>query len=291
MIGAVLAGVEDGDLSEVAEGQAAIDRGLGSDRERFGTEREVLVERLVGGGAAGEEEVDRRVVLGDAGGVVVFDLVVVPGRDPGEGGVGGLEIGIGFVEGVAEPVVGKGLCLAAEVGAAADGVFGADAFVLVDVVAEEEDEVEVVLDQVAVGRVVAGLIVLAGGEGKAEAVERGIGRWGGFGAADGADLGAGDEAVVVLATGFEPLDVDVDAVAEFRCGNGGAVLDDGAEGLVAGDFPLDFDGSGIVAAETVFGEGIGGEAGPENDAGRKGIAGSDAEGEWGGAGNGAGNGS
>lgn len=55
----------------------------------------MLEERAVGGGAAFEEA--RVEILAAVVGVVVGDLVVVPGDEPGRGRVGGLQVGVRLV--------------------------------------------------------------------------------------------------------------------------------------------------------------------------------------------------
>jgi hypothetical protein len=52
-----------------------------------------------------------------AAGVVVGDLVVVEGDDEGVAGVGGLQVGVGLVEGVADAVAGQVGRLTAQVDA------------------------------------------------------------------------------------------------------------------------------------------------------------------------------
>ena len=81
--------------------------------------------------------------------------------------MGGLEEGVALVGPVEEPVVGLGLGLGGDPG----GQVALPGGVLVDVVAQEEHEVEVVLGHLLVGRPVAGGAQLAGGEGDAQLVD------------------------------------------------------------------------------------------------------------------------
>lgn len=60
---------------------------------------------LIGGGAAEEERRLGGRFIGNVAGVVVGNFVVVPRDDPWGDGMGALEGGIGFVEGVAGTVV------------------------------------------------------------------------------------------------------------------------------------------------------------------------------------------
>jgi hypothetical protein len=77
-------------------------------------------------------------------GIVVLDLVVVPDREEGVRGVHRLQVRVGLVEPVLLPVLAEQLGVAVVIG---PGGVGADAGigVLVDVVAEAENQVEVLL--------------------------------------------------------------------------------------------------------------------------------------------------
>ncbi len=196
--------------------------------------------------------------------------------------MGGLQIRVALVEGVAQPVVREGHGLAVEhvrecdVGVAAlaaGGVHG----VLVQVVAEVEDDVDVVLRQVPVDGVVAVLVRLAGDGGQPErrgAVAR---RGRGEGAARRADPGPGAEAVVVPGGRFQAPDVDVHAVGVLRVGLGGAPLGDQGEGLVLGHLPL--HGDPLLAQPTVRLERLGGQPCPQHHGVGQGVARGDAQGE------------
>ena len=165
--GTVLAGVEHVELREAAVGEGAIQEHVGAVGLRGATERHVLEVGLVGSGTTEEiGGVGLAFAAGVVAGVVVADLVVVPGDDPGGEGVGALEGGIGFIEPVAGAVVVELDDLGAVV--AADAVGGGRAFV--NVVAEMDDEIEVLAREVVVGGEEAGLVVLAGGEGETQAV-------------------------------------------------------------------------------------------------------------------------
>ncbi len=126
--------------------------------------RHVLVVSTVGGGAAREKALARHAVLGLVVGVVVVDFVVVPGHDPRAGAVRGLQIGIGLVQRIARAIVIERVRLPARVLAHMVAPPGR----LVDVIAEKDDEIGRVGDDVAVGAVVALLVLLAGGEGEAQ---------------------------------------------------------------------------------------------------------------------------
>ena len=152
LVGAVLAGVEHVEPEQIAVGERAVDRVVGA-RRRFEAHRHVLVPRLVGRGAPGQERVARIVVLADLTGVVVVDLVVVPRDDPRHTGVGRLEEWVAVVQRVALAVLIERLALEVLAGGTRES---AAAGGLVDVVAEEHERVDgLLLDEIAVRRVAA----------------------------------------------------------------------------------------------------------------------------------------
>jgi hypothetical protein len=115
LVVAVLAGVEQVELDQVAEAQPPVQRhGGAAGRAAQG---HVLPVGAVGGRPAAQE--GGRVAALDrmAAGVVVLDLVVVPGGDERVAGVGGLEVTVGLVQGLADPVAGQVGRLAADVAA------------------------------------------------------------------------------------------------------------------------------------------------------------------------------
>ena len=119
----------------------------------------------------GDEEV-RAQPLRLAVGVVVVDLVIIPCDEPRDGRVQALQIGVGLVLRVPVAVLGERPHLIAEVRRTRPGRAPA----LVDVVAEEEHQVDVLGLHVAVRPEVADLEVLARREGVAQL--RGSGREG-----------------------------------------------------------------------------------------------------------------
>ena len=105
----------------------------------------------------------------------------------------------------------------------AHGIFAGRFFV--DVVAEVNDEIEILSRHMFEGRVVAHLVVLARGECEAEAVRRGASGRHCAGAADRAQFAAGLEAIPVPAVGLETLGLDVYGMAPIaasppRCRSG-----------------------------------------------------------------------
>ena len=204
-------------------------------------------------------------------GVVVLDLVIVPGEEPRVGRVRGLEVGVALVQRVADPVFVEGLRLPRRVGP--DVIRAPGGFV--DVVADVDDQVEVVLDHVAIRDEVALLELLAGGEGEAEAVAVGARGRRGPRAADPAHLAARAEAVPVPACGLEMLDLDVHRVRPRGRRGGDAALDHLAHAIVGRHLPLDRDRLGRHAARRRGRRR--GQAGPEDHAVRRRIAGGHAE--------------
>ncbi len=208
--------------------------------------------------------------------------MVVPGDDEGVRGVRGAQVGVGLVEGVPQPVVLEGHRLPGEqAGEGARGV-GAGAGhvvdgVLVEVVAEVEHDVQVLVGQVPVGGPVALVVALAGDHAEGESGGPAAAGGGGAGAAGRADVAAGAEAVVVDVAGGEVAGLDVHGVVELGVGGGPAPSDDAAEALVEGELPVDGDAFGGQSA--VGPVRLRGQAGPQQDGVGVRVAGGDAEGE------------
>ena len=208
-------------------------------------------------------------VLGHRAGIVVVDLVVVPGHDPGAGGVGGLEVGIGPVERVAVPVVGERRHLSGR--GVPDDVAVPH---LVDVVAQVDDQLRLLSRHMAVRGVVAVLVVLAGGEGEAEAPGNLSGGGRGPEPAGWAPAPARVEPVPVPPPRLEPLDLGVDGVSEFRESAALPGPDDLPEGVVGRHLPPNRD---LPRGGVREGECSRVEPGPEHGAGGRGIAGGDTQ--------------
>ena len=96
--------------------------------------------------------------------VVVEHLVVVPGADEGEPRVRGLQIRVRAVARVAEPEVGERFRNA--------GRQRARTRVLIDVVTEMQDQIEVLVDHVAICPVASSVEHLAVGDGEREPLGR-----------------------------------------------------------------------------------------------------------------------
>ncbi len=195
-------------------------------------------------------------------------------------GVRGPQVGVGLVEGVPQAVVLQRHRLVVEVGGqgargvgagAAGGVHG----VLVEVVAEVEDEVHVLAGQVPVRGVVPLVVPLAGDEAEGE-VGGPAGAGGrGAGASGRADVPAGAEAVVVDVSGCEVTDLDVHGVLELGVGGGPASSDDAAEPFVQGHLPVHLHALGGQSAVGLVRER--GQARPQQYGVGLGVARGDAE--------------
>lgn len=124
---------------------------------------------------------------------------------------------------------------------------------------------EVLLRQVPVGREVAVLPCLTGGEGEVQLAGRGPDGRGGTGTARPGHVVAHPEAVVVLTVRMQAVDLGVHGVCEFGRGDHAAPLHGAAEAFVRGHLVLHPDRAARHAAQPVGGERIGGEAGPQHD--------------------------
>lgn len=177
---------------------------------------------------------------------------------------------VALVEGVAHPVVvqrvDRRTVVVTDVAA-----LGA---VLVDVVAEVDDEVEVLAGYPAQRGVVALRVVLAVGGGEPGGADM-AGRCG-TGPAEAAGPAERGEGVPVRTARTQAPDRYVHAVREGRRRGDGATRDDTAQGAVLGDDPADVDDL-VERLLARFGEGLGREPRPEHDAGGLRVTGPDAE--------------
>jgi hypothetical protein len=271
LVRAVLPVVEHVELHEVAERRPVVDPRVRPERHHLAAQREVLVVGLVPGRAPTQEPLARVQLLRAIVRVVVGDLVIVPRDDPRVRGVGRLQIRVGLVERIAQAIVVERHRLGPAVLAHAREARR----VLVDVVAEKDDQVEVVAEHPPVGAEVAELPVLARGEGHAQAVERRVRRRGRARPADGAHLTARAKAIPVPARGLEAVDLDVHGVRPVRRGRRRAALDDVAHALVGRDLPLDRHGLARRAGAGQHRRRR--DPGPQHDARGERIPGCDAE--------------
>ena len=205
-------------------------------------QRHVLEVRPVGGGAAAAEIRVKR--LRARAGVVVVDLVVVPGHQPRHGGVQALQIRIGLVLRVTVAVVGQRARLTANVAANAAG----PPRPLVDVIAHKHHQVQILGLQVTVSRVIAELEVLAGAEPEPQpqrylARSRRRPR-----APDRTHRVARHEPIEVQARRLKARHLHVHAVRPRRSRNRGPALHDTPERLILGDLPVDGDRIGADPA-------------------------------------------
>ena len=278
LVVAELTGVEHVERREPPPVQPAEQLKVGAAGERRATQRHVLVVGAERGGAPCCEALGLERVLGRATGPVVVDLVVVPHDEPGRDGVRLLQVEVGLVLRVPLPVRrevdGLGTLVVAHVARGRDVVVRG---VLVLVVTEVEDELRLLLGESAVRREEAVLVLGARGERHAQRRrQRACGRRG-AGAAGAGHERADLEAVPVLASRPQVLDLDVHGEALGCRRAHGAALDNGTEALVGGHLPAHgVDGVGH-AAEAVVRERVERETGPEDEAVGNGVAGRDAE--------------
>ena len=157
------------------------------------------------------------------------------------GGVHRLQVGVGLVEPVLLPVLGQGLDVAVVIDAGGVlprpiGVVG-----LVDVVAEADDEVDVLLRHRTLGVEEAGLVLLAGIEGDPQRLLR-VGRRPGAETAHGRMGVLGEEAVEVLASGLQPADAGPGGEIAVGAGRHRLLEDGVLEVAVLGDLQLQAGG-------------------------------------------------
>ncbi len=193
----------------------------------------------------------------------------------------GLEVGVGLVQRVPQPVVlQRGGLVAEGRGQHAVGVLAVAAGlvdpVLVDVVADVEHRVQVLLGEVPVGGEVAVLVRLAGDQPDPGAVQLAAVVGGGAGASDGAAPLADGEPVPVLAAGVQAVGVHVHRPVELGVRPGRAATLGALEPLVPGDLPADphaarrrHSGAGLQRARR--------EPGPQHHGLRQRVAGGDAQ--------------
>ncbi len=228
-------------------------------------EGHVLPIGLNGSGPA-RREVSRQVVALVAC-IVVRHLVVVPGAEPGCAGVHGLQVRVALVQGVALAVVVQGLAGAA--GVLALGLAVLARAVLIDVVAQEEHQVQLLLGHVAPGGVEAVVIALAGGDGEAQG-GRCVGCRRGARAPDDAALAQGTEAIPVPAIGLQAAGLGMHGMGAVRARGFHAAGGNALEALVLGKLPANLD---------LFGQRRAGEPGPQHQSIRTRAARSQAQGE------------
>jgi hypothetical protein len=274
----VLAGVEQVEGREAAPAHPPVELEVESARHRGAAQRHVLVVGAEGRPPAVEEPGHRLGVLGGLVGPVVVELVVVPDHQPRRGGVRGLEVGVGLVLRVPLAVAGQpyrlGAAVVADVAGGGDVVVG---LVLVLVVAEVQHQVGVVLGQAPVGGEEAVLELAAGHERHRQRRREAARPGSGEGAAGTGQVAAGAEPVVVLAAGAQAGDLDVDGVRAARVGARPAAGDHAPEPAVGRDLPAHGVAPARHPTASVVGERLGREAGPDDEAVGRGVAGRDAE--------------
>jgi hypothetical protein len=139
--------------------------------------------------------------------------------------MGRLECVVAFVQGVAVSIVCQCACVPQAVGAGQP--FGvARGGVFIDVVAQEQNQVRVVSNQMVPGGVIPVLPTLARCKRQPEFLRKYSGRRRSAGATDGARRITQHEAVVVPTVGLQARYLDMHAVAEAGVGRGFALLHD-----------------------------------------------------------------
>ncbi len=194
----------------------------------------------------------------------------------------GAQVGVGLVEAVPHAVVLQrdrlpGVVVRQDAVGVLAGAAGGGDGVFVEVVAEVEDHVDVLVREVPVGGEVAVVVRLAGDGGQGQRAVAGSAAGCGAGAAGGAGPAAGAEAVVEAPVGVEAVHVHMDAVPELRVGGGGPAPDDPAEAFVAGDLPADLDTPGGQSAVRLVGAGR--ESRPQQHGVRQRVSGRHPQGE------------
>ena len=231
----VLAVVEHEEVGEIAMPGTQVDARARPEGNHLPRHRHVLVPGAVGRGAPREEPFGRVERLRAVVGVVVLDLVVIPGDEPRTGEVRRLQIRVGLVERVAAAVIIQRDRLARAM--AANGIAAERGFV--DVITEVHDELGLVGDDVAIGAEVALLIVLAGREGEAQARGPRGRRRRSVRRADAACRFAGRESIPVATRGREPEHFDVQRMRLVGRGIRRSGRDHVMHLLIACDFPAD----------------------------------------------------
>lgn len=239
LVGPVLTGIEDEEFGEFSKVAFPVNLHVGSFGKGGRAQWHHFIVSLIGVGSTeeklrrGDPALFRNVIA-----VIVINFVIIPGEEPRTSGVHGLEIGVSAVLAVAHPVLVESFDfrsdMSPDVASPSGGVF-------VNVVAEVEDEVGLVLLHFLVSTKEALLPVLARRDGEAKFLRVGIGRRHGAGASDRARGVAGLEAVVEPMICFQTSGLDMDGEPESRRGRGFARCDDFFEGCVARDFPANFD--------------------------------------------------
>ena len=182
----------------------------------------------------------------------------------------GLQVSVGLVLGVPVAVVVQRGQFATHVLAG----FAVAGRSFVNVIAQVNDQVQVLAGQVLQRREQACLVVLATGKGKPQPIRRAFGRRSRSRAADRAGFAGGLEPVPVSASRLESLDLHVDAVSQPRRSRGGPGLDDLGHCLVGSDLPGDRH---ILRRHASTFKRLGRQSRPEHHALRLRISGSHAQ--------------
>ena len=230
---AVLTAVEHVKAGQPAPVEPAVQTRMGEVDVRGGAQRHVLEIGLVSRGPATQEV--RAEPLRLPAGIVVVDLVVIPRHQPRHRGVQALQVGVGLVLRVPVAVLRQRRHLVPDV--LPDTIGPSPA--LVEVVAQEQHEVDVLGQRVPVRPEIADLEVLARRERVAQLPRIRCGGRSGARPACRALPVPGPETVEVPPSWLQPADVDVRAVRSLRHRIHAPPPCDPAKPLIGRDLPVD----------------------------------------------------
>ncbi|CAM5203906.1 hypothetical protein BTHI11S_05561 [Bosea thiooxidans] len=209
-------------------------------------------------------------------GIVVFDVVIVPDRDPRTGSVRLLDRRVGLVPGVHQAIVGQRLGdVEGDVAHLLLGCGGTRGGSLVDVVPEVQHKIEIFLGHPTVGGPVSVHPMLARSGRKPQARHLLSQRGRGPGPAGRALVASGAKAVPIGASRLQTAHFDMHGMTKLRHRQGDAGSRDILKAFVAGQFPDHLDGG--LAHAAIRRERIANQPRPQDDAVGPWISGSDTE--------------
>ena len=185
--------------------------------------------------------------------------------------MGGLQVAVEFVGGVAGPELGQRDGIRAFVRPAQEARIAG----VIDVIAHEQHQIEVAGGDLAMHGEAALFVMLARRQRQAQPRRLAVCRWRGTGASDRTDRLATDESVVENAPRRQPIHRHPHAVRQARQGDHLARTQHLREGLVVRHFPAQSHRQRIHAASV--GMRLGGQPGPQHDAARTWLAARDPE--------------
>ena len=232
----VLPAVEQVQPRQIAPLQAAIQaQTLKAAPQSAGAQRHVFVEGLPGGGAPCKKV--SAIPAPILACIVIFYFVVIPDDGPVAGRMGGLEMGIAFVQRIAVAVVLQGLGGAQWLGPGQSLGFGGLG-VFIDVVAQKQHQIGRSLRRIGPGGVKAMLPALTGRHGHAQLLRPCLCSRGRAAAARGALGIAMAEAVEIPAVRGQAVDLYVQRVARFGACHAFTLGHDAPKLRVMGHLPV-----------------------------------------------------